>query len=224
MTTYAVTTTPTTTPDPAHRVLPTLGGVAVLAGVALFLAGAVAAPTSGDGPAAIAESLARQPDLGAASALLLHYGNLLLAGGLLAVPFLVRGARGAVATIVGALLAALAFGNTAGMLLGDFWQIALARTSSPQQVTDLTDAALGQAWLLPWSATAMVLPLALVVLFVGLARAGVLGWWTVPAVLVGSVLPAVVPASIPGSFAIGSLPAFAALAVAGLRLLGRARV
>ena len=68
------------------------------------------------------------------------------------------------------------------------------------------------------------LPLALVLLFVGLARAGVLGWWTVPAVVIGSVLPMVVPPSIPGAVAIGALPAFAAIAVAGARLVGRARV
>jgi len=67
------------------------------------------------------------------------------------------------------------------------------------------------------------LPLAPVLLFVGLARAGVLGWWTVPAVVIGSVLPMVVPPSIPGAVAIGALPAFAAIAVAGARRVGRAR-
>lgn len=215
-------TAPAPATDPVPRLLPTLGGVATLAGTALFLVGAAIAPTMGDGPSAIAESMARHPTAGV-SALVLHYGNLVLAGGMLALPFLVRGRRGAVLAVVGALLAALSFGNTSGLLSTDFWQIGLAGRS-PEEVTALTDAVLGQAWMVPWTATAMLLPLALVLLFVGLARAGVLGWWTVPAVVIGTVLPAFVPPSIPGAFAIGALPAFAAIGVAGARLVARARV
>jgi hypothetical protein len=68
-----------------------------------------------------------------------------------------------------------------------------------------------------------LLLVALVVLFTGLARAGVVGWWTVPALVLGTAGLMFLPYSVPILPAIGTLPLLAALAFAGLRTIRRAR-
>ncbi|MER7009437.1 hypothetical protein ABT297_41205 [Dactylosporangium sp. NPDC000555] len=58
----------------------------------------------------------------------------------------------------------------------------------------------------------------------GLSRAGVVGWWTVPAVVLGYAGLLFMPYDTPVLPAVGTLPMLAAMAFAGRRVLGRARV
>ena len=65
--------------SPAPRVLTRIAGAALPAGAVLFAAGILTSPiASGDDRASYLESLGREPALTELSAVLLHYGNLLL--------------------------------------------------------------------------------------------------------------------------------------------------
>ena len=65
--------------SPAPRVLTRIAGAALPAGAVLFAAGILTSPiASGDDRASYLESLGRDPVLTELSAVLLHYGNLLL--------------------------------------------------------------------------------------------------------------------------------------------------
>ena len=65
--------------------------------------------------------------------------------------------------------------------------------------------------------------LALLVTFIGLARAGVVGWWTVPAIIIGYAGMLFLPYSTPILPALGALPMLAVLALAGWRTIVRVR-
>ncbi|WP_432985519.1 hypothetical protein [Dactylosporangium sp. CA-233914] len=209
---------------PAPRVLPIAGGLSLIGGAACFFAGlATSPPSSGDDKASYLQSLAADPFQTQLSALLLHYGNLLMGVGLLALPFLVRGRKGAVVTIVGALLGALGLLEMSGALLSDWFHMEIGRNLPMDQAVVLSDKVLAHpAQQLAFSPGPLV-SLALIVTFVGLARAGVLGWWTVPAVVLGYVGLLFMPYDIPILPAVGTVPMLAVLVAAGFRVIGRTR-
>ena len=222
----SVPTTPATEAvNPAPRVLTRLAGAALPVGTAAFVAGIATSPiATGDDRASYLEALGRDPWLTELSAVLLHDGNLLLGVGALALPRLVRGRRGWLPSLVGALLAALGLLSTSGALFSDWMHMELARIVPMDQAVTVSENVLGAPLLQLSFGLDPLLILALPLVVFGLCRAGVLGWWAMGAVIVGTVLLPLSPAQ-------GNLvPAAAFLliqaprAVAGLRPIARARL
>ena len=230
MSTVVPTTSPIAEPaaaatSPAPRVLTRLAGAALPAGAVLFAAGILTSPiATGDDRGSYLESLGRDPGLTQLSALLLHYGNLFLGVGALALPLLVRGRRGWLPTLIGALLSALALFGTSGALFSDWMHMELARTVPMDQAVTVSENVLSAPLFQLAFGLDPLLLLGLPLVVLGLCRAGVLGWWALGSVVAGTVLLPFSPASgnlVPAAaFVLIQLP----LAVAGVRLIARARL
>jgi hypothetical protein len=211
--------------NPAPRVLSRIAGAALPIGAAAFAAGILTSPiATGEDRASYLESLGRDPALTELSAVLLHYGNLLLGVGALALPLLVRGRRGWLPALVGALLSALALLGTSGALFSDWMHMELARNLPTEQAVSISEKVLGAPLLQLCFGLDPLLLLGLPLVVFGLCRAGVLGWWTLVSVVAGTVLLPFSPASgnlVPTiAFVLIQLP----LAVAGVRLITRSRI
>ncbi|MBB3083539.1 hypothetical protein [Geodermatophilus sabuli] len=202
--------------------LPIAGG-ALIAGSLLYVAGMATSPPQDSMAAAdYIEALARDEGRTTLSAMLLHYGNMALAW--LAAPALVRGRRGRVATIVGALMSAVGLVTVTGFVLYDYWTAAIGRTLDPAAALALAlydsvggNAAVGVVGIL--TLFGIVGPL---VVYVGLARAGVTGWWLLaPAVagIAASMAVAFSPLPHAGFALVGAVPTV----VVGLRMIARRR-
>jgi hypothetical protein len=222
MTVLANTTTETVRDNPARRVLWRAGAGSLVAGPLLFFAGSVTAPAQdNDTMAGYVASLARDPLMTETSAVLLHYGNILIGVGALVLPLLVRGRKGSIVTLAGALMMVLGFLNISGMLLSDWWIMELGRNLPIDQAVALSEGALGHTLLQLWSFTEMLSLLGLVVALFGLARGGVLGWWAVPVPAVCLAGAFALPLSMPLLISAVVGAAFAPLVVAGVRALRR---
>ena len=200
-------------------------GTALVLGPLLWSAGMwTSPPAAGTSDLNYVTSLGRDVTMTQVSALFLHYGNLFIGLGLLAAPSLVRGMRGRGLTILGSLMAALSFTNVSGMLLSDWWNAAAVANLPAAEAAELFGTFQGSSLLWPWEATEMLGLLGAVLLLVGLARAGVLGWWTIPALVGGFVGMMLVPWDLPHLGAGAILIAFAPFAYVGARLLQRGRL
>jgi hypothetical protein len=220
------TAVPATAPDdPAPRVLARLAGGALPLGALVFAAGILTSPPAdGDDRASYLESLARDPGLTQLSAVLLHYGNLLLGAGLLALPLLVRGRRGWLPALAGALLSALGLLGTSGALMSDWFHMEITRAVPIDTAVSISEQVLGSPLQNLCFGLDPLLALGLPLAVFGLCRAGVLGWWTLASVVAGTVLLVLSPATgnlVPtAAFLLIQLP----LAVAGVRTITRARL
>jgi hypothetical protein len=162
---------------PAPRVLTHLAGAALPIGAAAFAAGILTSPiATGEDRASYLESLERDPGLTELSAVLLHYGNLLLGVGALALPLLVRGRRGWLPATAGALLSALALLGTSGALFSDWMHMELARNLPMDQAVTVSEKVLSAPLLQLSFGLDPLLLLGLPLLVFGLCRGGVLGW------------------------------------------------
>ena len=211
--------------NPAPRVLSRIAGAALPLGATAFAAGILTSPiATGDDRASYLESLGRDPALTELSAVLLHYGNLLLGVGALALPLLVRGRRGWLPALVGGLLSALALLGTSGALFSDWMHMELARTLPIDQAVTISEKVLAAPLQQLCFGLDPLLLLGLPLVVFGLCRAGVLGWWALVAVGAGTVLLPFSPAQgnlVPAAaFVLIQMP----LAVAGIRLIARARL
>jgi hypothetical protein len=169
-------------------------------------------------------SLARDTTMTQVSALFLHYGNLAIALGVLAAPALVRGARGRWAALVGAVLTAIGFANVSGMVLSDWWNASAGRALTSEQAVEVFRGVKEGSLLWMWDGTELFSLVGPIVLLAGLARAGVLGWWSI-ALLVGGVAGLMAfGASAPVLVAAMVLVGFSPFALIGLRLLQRSRL
>ncbi len=169
----------------AVSAMSTLAGVGLTAGPVVFLAGLLASP-SGDttDTASSIHAFAANPTQSQASSLLLHYGLILMALGLLRVPSLVAHRRGSVMVLLGSLGASIGMLNVSGSLKDDWWRMAAAQVLSDWQAVALVDQADSASLLVLWSFTEMIAFLGVLVLLAGLARAHVLSWaWPTVAVL-----------------------------------------
>jgi hypothetical protein len=225
MTTDVMTpTTPTEVParSAGSLLLPIAGG-ALIAGSLLYVAGMATSPSAVSvEPADYIASLARDPGQTTLSAVLLHYGNMALALAWLAAPALVRGRRGRVGTIAGALIAAVGLVTVTGFVLYDYWTGAIGRRLDAGTAVDLFNTVSADPGLVSVGLLTLFGLLGPVIAYVGLARAGVTGWWLlVPAVasLVGSVIVPFDPLAHAGFALVGAIP----VVVVGLRLIGRNR-
>lgn len=206
-------------PNPAPRVLSRLAGGALPVATALFAAGMLTSPVAdGDDRASYLASLGRDPLLTQLSAVLLHYGNLLLGVGVLALPLLVRGRRGWLPALIGALTAGLALLGTSGALLSDWFHMEIARTVPIGQAVQISEGVLGAPLQQLCFGLDPLLALGLPLLAFGLCRAGVLGWWALGSVLGGTALLFAAPATGNVVPAAAFLLIQAPFAVAGLRL------
>ena len=208
--------------SPAPRVLTRLAGSALPVGTALFAAGILSSPiATGDDRASYLESLGRDPGLTQLSALFLHYGNLLLGVGALALPLLVRGRRGWLPALIGAVLSGLALLGTSGALFSDWMHMELARNLPIGQAVTISEKVLGSPLQQLCFGLDPLLLLGLPLLVFGLCRAGVLGWWALASVVAGTVLLPFSPTStnlvVAAAFLLIQLP----LAIGGVRLVAR---
>jgi hypothetical protein len=197
-------------------------GVALVAGPVLWALGMATSPeqaSMADGD--YISSLTRDTTMTQVSALLLHYGNVVLGLGILAAPSLVRGIRGRIPTVIGSLLAAIGFVNVSGMVLSDWWNVSAGTLLTSDQAVAVFRG-FKEGSLLPfWDGTEPFNLLGPVLVLVGLARAGVLGWWSI-LLLVGGVAGLIVfGATTPLLAAATVLVGFAPFALIGRRLLQR---
>ena len=199
-----------------------LAGAALVAGPVLWALGMATSPEQASmADADYISSLTRDTTMTQVSALLLHYGNLAIGLGILAAPSLVRGLRGRIPTVVGALLAAVGFVNVSGMVLSDWWNASAGTLLDSDQAVAVFRG-FKEGSLLPfWDGTEPFSLLGPVLVLAGLARAGVLGWWTI-LLLVGGVAGLMVfGATTPLVAAATVLVGFAPFALIGRRLLQR---
>ena len=224
------TTTPSASSSPkvgdgAAGVLPRLAGVALAAGPVVFLAGLLTSPP---GDTTVAESsiraFAQNPTQTQVSALLLHYGLLLMALGLLRAPSLVRGRRGSLLVLLGSLGTSVGMLNVSGSLKDDWWRMAAGQSLSMPDALAVVETADSASLLGFWNGTEPLAFLGVLLVLGGLARAGVLSWgWLATAIacFVGTMV-------VPGHLQVWPSVVFGAfvatLVPAGLRLLQRSRL
>jgi len=167
-------------------------------------------------------SLARDPFQTALSALLLHYGDMLTGVGLLAAPALVRGIKGRWLTVIAALLSAFGLLTVAGEVLYDFWGQSIGQNLDP----DTAVTVFNQVWTtgpIPvLDGISIVGLLGPLLVYAGLARAGVISWWWL-AVAVGTMALAFSIPFTPLLFGAITLVGGAPTVWVGLRMVRRTR-
>jgi len=225
----APTTTPVTADQPASPrwagAMKLAAGVSLVAGVLSWSAGMVFSPDAESmADADYIASMARDLTDTQISALFLHYANLLLGVGVLAAPSLVRGARGLKPVVIGALMMSLGMLNVSGMILSDWWNAATGRLLSEEQAVAVFRHVQDASMLQLWKGTEIFAMLGVVLVLVGLARAGVLGWWTPAVFVLGFVGLMIWGATMPLAAAAGVLVAFSPFALVGVRLIQRYRL
>jgi hypothetical protein len=82
--------------------------------------------------------------------------------------------RGRILTLVGTLAAVLTMLNISGAVKDDRWRMVIGQTLPMDVAVRISDTVDASALLAPWRDVAMAGYLGL--LYIGLARAGVLGW------------------------------------------------
>jgi hypothetical protein len=207
----------------AGSTMMTLAGGALIAGSLLWAAGlATSPPQDSMASADYIASLARDEGRTALSALLLHYGNIALGLGWLAAPALVRGLRGRIPSIVGALMAALGLVSVAGNVLFDFWTGQIGRDLPAGTAVALFESVNGSTGMAIVGTLTLLGLLGPFVVYAGLARAGVTSWWLFAPAVAAFVASAAIPFSPlahAGFALVGAVP----VVVVGLRMIGRRR-
>jgi hypothetical protein len=222
--TTTMETTATTT-DSTRTFLYRAAGSLLIAGPVLTFAGMLTSPHQ-DGPttADYVTSLARDSTLTEVSALLLHYSNLLTGVGLLVAPLLVRGVRGRLLTLAGTLAAVLTMLNISGAVKDDWWRMELGQTVPLDVAVRISDAVDASALLSPWRDVSMIGFLGLLLVYAGLARAGVIGWWATGVYAVALVGMFTVPVDLTLAYGLVFTALFAPLAAVGVRAIRRSRL
>lgn len=189
------TTTLTREQPTSNRVLPLVGAASLALGPVLLAGGSITSPPQeSDSSADYITSLAADPFMTSLSANLYHYAWIATAVGLVAAVLLVRGRRGRALTTAGGILGIFGSIQMSGLLFNDWFLSALGRELSIDKAVEVWDT-MGDPsitfWLLSSQVGALLGP---VIVYAGLARAGVLSWWLVPLAL----LPMVAFAAVPG--------------------------
>ena len=207
------------------RILRYAAAAALASGTVFWAAGLFTSPEQASmADVDYVSSLARDLTLTQVSALLLHYGNLFIGLGILAAPSLVRGRRGSLLVPIGALLTAIGFTNVAGMILSDWWNAAIGTNLPLDKAAEIFGVFKDSSLLWLWDSTEMLSLLGPLLLFAGLARAGVLGWYTI-ALFVGGFLALILtPTSMFQVAGLLILVGFSPFALVAMRLVQRLRV
>ncbi|GGM27216.1 hypothetical protein ACFFX1_16075 [Dactylosporangium sucinum] len=200
-----------------------LTGAALILGVVIEVAGWATVPPQEDlKSATYLAALGSRPGLAQLSAVLLSFGWAMLALGLVGATTLVRGPRGAVLTMLGAVPAAFGMISVSGQVYSDFYKIALHRGLPVDDAVRVYESAEALGGTTAWTVTGFLMFPALLLMLIGYVRAGVLGWWA----------PALYGVAMVGFFAtppVGWIPTtvlavmFVPLVVLGVRSFERAR-
>ncbi|WP_018657072.1 hypothetical protein [Actinomadura flavalba] len=185
----------------------------LLYGVLLFL-GFVTGPDGAEHVPAVFRAEAATVQL---SAVLLHWAIVALVAALVGLAPLLRGS---VVATIGWGAAFLGYVNASGLLVGDFYDLALAQKAPDAVSTAVMDTAGG----LPGFVFGFLLPaflshLGMLAVLVVLVRRGFAPWWTPVAVVAGIVLPFVVAGQASAVQAVGPLVQLAGYAALAARLL-----
>ncbi len=161
-----------------------LGAAALTAGPLVFAAGLATSPAGDTTNAASSiNAFATHGTQTQVSALLLHYGLMLMALGLLVVPSMVSSGRGRLLVMLGSLGTSIGMLNVSGTLKDDWWRMAAGQTLDKQRAIDLVEQAESASLLSLWTFTEMIAFLGVLLVLVGLGRARALSWaWTGAAV------------------------------------------
>jgi hypothetical protein len=229
MTTHTTDTTAPERPDARgldpSRPMRWAAAGALMAAPVLWAAGMLTSPEQESmADADYISSLARDITQTEVSALFLHYGNLFIGLGILAAPTLVRGRRGAMLTVVGSLLAALGFTNVSGMILSDWWNAAIGTLLPIDRAAEVFAMFKSSDLLWLWNGTEMLSLVGPLLLLAGLARAGVLGWYSLGLLVGGVAALIVISPTMPQLTALAVLLGFSPFALVGYRLAQRLRV
>jgi hypothetical protein len=224
MTTQTITTSAhdLETVRPAGTGLHIAAGLALVTAPVLWAAGMWTSPSAaGTTDLDYVTSLGRDGTLTQVSALFLHYGNLFIGLGVLAAASLLRGSRGSRLTVTGVILTALGFTNVSGMLLSDWWNLSAARNLPLDQAAKVFGGFKESSLLFLWDGFEIFSLLGTILLLAGLARAGVLGWWTIAILVAGTAGLMFIPWDMPHLSALAVGIGFSPFAMIGVRLLQR---
>jgi hypothetical protein len=128
------------------------------------------------------------------------------------------------AAVVGALLTAIGFLNVSGMVLSDWWNASAGRALGAEQAVEVFRGVKEASLLWLWDGSELFSFVGPIVLLVGLARAGVLRWWSIGLFLAGVAGLMAFGAGLPVLVAVMVLVGFSPFALIGLRLLQRSRL
>ena len=126
--------------------------------------------------------------------------------------------------VIGALMTALGFTNVSGMLLSDWWNLSAAQNLPIEQAAKVFGGFKDSSLLFLWNGFEMFSLVGTILLLVGLARAGVLAWWSLAVFVAGFAGLMFVPWDMPKVSTLAVLVGFAPFAVIGARLLQRAGI
>jgi hypothetical protein len=163
---------------------------ALIAAPVLVLAGMAATPWETEGTlGAYHDALAAHPQQANVAALLLHFGFLLLLPASLGLMHLARGARPKLAH-VGGLLAVGGLATLPGLLVTDFYDLALAEALPRAQSVEIAESA-GESWAAAVMGLSAAFPaiIGTILLAVAVWRAGVAPGWTALLVAAGWLVP-----------------------------------
>jgi hypothetical protein len=201
-----------------------LAGAALLA-TPLLLLGAMltSPPQADDSDAAYLASLAKDETLSIVSANFFHYYWVAIALAVPAALTLLRGPRGRTLTVLGVVATMFGAVQMSGMLFSDWVFAALPNVAGLDAAVTVFEQINSSVSMNVWLRTGVLLGIVMpAVLMAGLARNGVVGWWTVPVALLPMVAGPMVGAMagpVVGSVA-GAL-CCAPLALLGVRLFTR---
>jgi hypothetical protein len=200
-------------------------GVALIAGPVFFSAGMFTSPPQ-DSMADVdyIASLSRDVTMTQVSALFLHYANLFMGLGILAAPTLVRGIRGLKLVVLGSLATALGMVNVSGMILSDWWNAAIGTLLPPEKAAEIFSYVKHESLWGLWNGTEIFSTVGTIVVLAGLARAGVLGWWTLALMAGGIAGLIILGTGLPILAALAILVGFSPFALIGIRLVQRYRL
>lgn len=153
------------------------------------------------------------------SGVLLHYGAVLLVGVILALAWIVRERTPRLSALAG-LVGMLAAINGSGLLVSDFYDLALAFEVPDAQAVAVTETAQGYAGILyGFLLPGFLLHPALIALTVATVRAGRARWWQLVLLVAGLALPFLAISESPVVQSLGPLLIAIALIPIGVGLL-----
>jgi hypothetical protein len=167
-----------------------VAATALFLGPALTLAGMAATPWEEEATtASYHDALAAHAGQAEIAALLLHFGYLLLLPAALGIMHLARRATPKLAHVGGAL-AVFGLASLPGLLVTDFYDLALAQNLDRAQSVAISDAT-QESWAGAVMGLSTIAPMffGLVILMVAAARAGVAKLWMAPLMAVAWLLP-----------------------------------
>ncbi len=167
-----------------------IAAFALIVGPLVVLAGMIATPWEDEATtASYHDALAAHPGQAEVAATLLHFGYLLLLPAALGIMHLARRASPKLAHI-GGLLAVLGLATLPGLLVTDFYDLALAEALPRAQSVAISDAT-QDSWAAAVMGLSAIAPMffGLIILMVAASRAGVTQRWAPFAIAVAWLLP-----------------------------------